>query len=98
MITEEGTKSADNAVHAVNEAGELFNNISARAADSAQAALQVAASASQQSLGVSQIQQAMRDINQVTTQSLASTKQIERASQDLNLLSTRLRDLLSAEA
>ncbi|HEX6241605.1 MAG TPA: methyl-accepting chemotaxis protein [Polyangiales bacterium] len=98
MITEEGTKSADNAVHAVNEAGDLFTTISSRAADSAQAAMQVAASASQQSLGVTQIQQAMRDINQVTTQSLASTKQIERASQDLNLLSTRLRDLLSAEA
>jgi methyl-accepting chemotaxis protein len=98
MITEEGTKSADKAVHAVNEAGEMFGDIAARVADAAQAAMQVAASASQQSLGVTQIQQAMRDINQVTTQSLASTKQIERASHDLNTLSTRLRDLLSAEA
>jgi methyl-accepting chemotaxis protein len=98
MITEEGTKSADKAVLAINDAGTMFGDIAGRVADSAQAAMQVAASASQQSLGVSQIQQAMRDINQVTTQSLASTKQIERASQDLNLLSTRLRDLLGQEA
>jgi methyl-accepting chemotaxis protein len=98
MITEEGTKSADKAVHAVNEAGEMFSDIATRVADAAQAAMQVAASASQQSLGVTQIQQAMRDINQVTSQSLASTKQIERASHDLNTLSTRLRDLLSTEA
>jgi methyl-accepting chemotaxis protein len=97
MITEEGTKSADKAVLAINDAGTMFGDIAGRVADSAQAAMQVAASASQQSLGVSQIQQAMRDINQVTTQSLASTKQIERASHDLNLLSTRLRDLLGRE-
>jgi methyl-accepting chemotaxis protein len=98
LITEEGTKSADKAVSAINEAGAMFSDIAGRVADSAQAAMQVAASSSQQALGVSQIQQAMRDINQVTTQSLASTKQIERASHDLNLLSTRLRDLLGREA
>jgi methyl-accepting chemotaxis protein len=97
MITEEGTKSADKAVLAVSEAGEMFGDIAQRATESAQAAMQVAASASQQALGVSQIQQAMRDINQVTTQSLASTKQIERASQDLNILSSRLRELVSAQ-
>jgi len=97
MITEEGTKSADKAVQAVAEAGEMFGDIALRVSDSAQAAIQVAASASQQALGVSQIQQAMRDINQVTTQSLASTRQIERASRDLSVLSTRLRDMLGSE-
>jgi methyl-accepting chemotaxis protein len=98
MITEEGTKSADKAVRAVAEAGEMFGDIALRVSDSAQAAVQVAASASQQALGVSQIQQAMRDINQVTTQSLASTRQIERASRDLSILSTRLRDMLGSES
>lgn len=98
MITEEGTKSADKAVQAVAEAGEMFGDIALRVSDSAQAAIQVAASASQQALGVSQIQQAMRDINQVTTQSLASTRQIERASRDLSVLSTRLRDMLGSES
>jgi len=96
IITEEGTKSADGAVRAATESGDLFRDLSRTVAESAQAALQVAASASQQAVGVTQIQQAMRDINQVTTQSLASTRQIESASQDLNQLSTRLRDLAGA--
>ncbi|MDB4987569.1 MAG: type pilus biosis protein PilJ [Myxococcaceae bacterium] len=94
IITEEGTKSAEGAVRAANESGDLFRNLSRAVTDSAQAALQVAASASQQAVGVTQIQQAMRDINQVTTQSLASTRQIESASHDLNQLSTRLRDMI----
>jgi methyl-accepting chemotaxis protein len=94
IITEEGTKSADGAVRAAGEAGELFRDLSRTVSESAQAALQVAASASQQASGVSQIQQAMRDINQVTTQSLSSTRQIESASQDLSALSVRLRGLV----
>ncbi|MDB4972659.1 MAG: type pilus biosis protein PilJ [Myxococcaceae bacterium] len=98
IITEEGTKSAEGAVRAANESGDLFRELSRAVTESAQAALQVAASASQQAVGVTQIQQAMRDINQVTTQSLASTKQIESASQDLNQLSTRLRDMVGSGA
>jgi methyl-accepting chemotaxis protein len=94
IITEEGTKSADSAVRAANDNGRIFTDLTRSVGDAAQAALQVAASASQQALGVTQIQQAMRDINQVTAQSLASTRQIESASQDLNQLSTRLRDMV----
>lgn len=96
IITEEGTKSAEGAVRAANESGDLFRHLSRAVTESAQAALQVAASASQQAIGVTQIQQAMRDINQVTTQSLASTRQIESASQDLNQLSTRLREMIGS--
>ncbi|MET0286864.1 MAG: methyl-accepting chemotaxis protein [Polyangiales bacterium] len=97
IITEEGTKSADSAVRAANDNGRIFSDLTRSVGDAAQAALQVAASASQQAVGVTQIQQAMRDINQVTAQSLASTRQIESASQDLNQLSTRLRDMVGTD-
>ncbi|HEX5661569.1 MAG TPA: CHASE3 domain-containing protein [Polyangiales bacterium] len=97
IITEEGTKSADGAVRAANDNGRIFAELTRSVGDAAQAALQVAASASQQAVGVTQIQQAMRDINQVTAQSLASTRQIESASQDLNQLSTRLRDMVGTD-
>jgi methyl-accepting chemotaxis protein len=97
IITEEGTKSADSAVRAANDNGRLFTELTRTVGEAAQAALQVAASASQQAVGVTQIQQAMRDINQVTAQSLASTRQIESASQDLNQLSTRLRDMVGTD-
>jgi len=95
LLTEEGTKSADGAVRATGEAGELFHDLARTVSDASQAALQVAASATQQAIGVTQIQQAMRDINQVTSQSLASTRQIESASQDLSQLSTRLREMVN---
>lgn len=94
LITEEGTKGADAANHAVSQAGQVFHELVESVSNSAQAALQVAASAGQQALGVAQIQLAMKDINQVTIQSLAATRQIERASQDLSQLSTRLREMV----
>lgn len=97
IITEEGTKSADEAVRAAAESGELFRDLSSTVSESASAALQVAASASQQASGVTQIQQAMRDISQVTNQGLASTRQIESASNDLNQLSMRLRELVTTK-
>lgn len=96
LITEEGTKGADAATQAVSQAGEVFHELVDSVATSAQAALQVAASAGQQALGVAQIQLAMKDINQVTIQSLAATRQIERASQDLSHLSTRLREMVGS--
>lgn len=98
LITEEGTRGADAATQAVSQAGEVFRELAESVASSAQAALQVAASAGQQALGIAQIQQAMRDINQVTTQSLAATRQIERASQDLSTLSVRLREMVRSRA
>lgn len=94
IITEDGTKSAEAAVRVVTGAGELFRDLSRSVGEAAEAMLQVSGSVSQQATGVTQIQQAMRDINQVTSQSLASTRQIESASNDLNVLSTRLRQMI----
>jgi methyl-accepting chemotaxis protein len=37
----------------------------------------------------------MKNINQVTTQNLASVRQAERAAQDLNALGTTLKDLVA---
>jgi methyl-accepting chemotaxis protein len=37
----------------------------------------------------------MKNINQVTSQNLASVKQAERAAQDLNVLGTTLKELVA---
>jgi methyl-accepting chemotaxis protein len=94
IITEDGTKSAEAAVRGVSGTGEMFRDLARKVSDAADGALQVSASAAQQATGINQIQAAMRDINQVTAQSLSSTRQIESASNDLNLLSTRLRQMI----
>jgi methyl-accepting chemotaxis protein len=98
MVTEEGSKSVQSGIRVVNQAGETIKALSDTISEAAQAAMQIVASASQQVTGMSQIQQAMADINQVSTQNLASTRQAETAVRDLDLLGGRLKELLDSDA
>jgi methyl-accepting chemotaxis protein len=91
MRTEEGTRSVNEAIAVVGKAGETIRTLSETITEAAQLAAQISASAGQQATGMTQIHQAMKNINQVANQNLVSTKQAERAAQDLDLLSTKLR-------
>ena len=62
-------------------------------AGTAEAAAQIFASATQQATGMGQINQAMKSIEQVTRQNVASLRQIEQAAQNLNTLSNQLGEL-----
>ncbi len=95
LATEQGTKSASAGLRLVEEGGETIRTLAETVAEAAQAAQQIAASAGQQAAGMAQIGSAMRNINEVTTQTVVSTKQAERAAQDLNELGTKLRALVS---
>jgi methyl-accepting chemotaxis protein len=79
----------------VNRAGETIRTLAATVDGAATAANQITASAAQQATGMSQVQQAMRDIKEAINQSLASTKQAERAAQDLNALGIQLKGMLA---
>jgi PAS domain S-box-containing protein len=94
MATEDGTKGVNGAIKVVDQAGESIRTLADTINETAQASSLIAASATQQAIGMAQIHQAMRNINQVTNQSLASTKQAERAAQDLDTLGTKLRSVL----
>ena len=52
----------------------------------AQAANQIVASAGQQAMGMAQIHQAMRNIDEAARQNLAALRQAEQAAQNLNNL------------
>jgi methyl-accepting chemotaxis protein len=93
---EEGTRSVNIVIKVVNEAGETIRALGDTIVEAAQGANQISASAGQQAVGMSQIHHAMRNINQVTQQNLASTKQAERAAKDLNALGVRLRGLIAS--
>ncbi|MBI2840450.1 MAG: methyl-accepting chemotaxis protein [Acidobacteria bacterium] len=95
MVTEEGTKSVNAAIKVVNQAGDTIRALAETMTEAAQAAAQIAASAGQQAIGMGQIHQAMKNIDQVTNQNLASTRQSERAARDLNVLAGRLKELLA---
>jgi methyl-accepting chemotaxis protein len=95
MRTEEGTRSVNEAIAVVGKAGETIRTLAETITEAAQLAAQISASAGQQATGMTQIHQAMKNINQVANQNLVSTKQAERAAQDLDLLSTKLRLLIA---
>ncbi len=94
LLTEESSKSVVVATDLAKVADDRIRTMSLTIADSAQSALQILASANQQATGMTQIQRAVRDINTVATQNVASTRQIERAGEDLRSLSEELQRML----
>jgi methyl-accepting chemotaxis protein len=94
MTTEQGTKQVTATSKQVGEAGETIRTLTDAITEAAQTAAQIMASASQQAAGMTQIRQAIGNIQDANHQSLASTKQAERAARDLNVLGHTLLDLV----
>ncbi len=96
LVTEEGTKGVEAGGKLATQAGQVIHRIASEVEGGAQANVQMAAAAQQQTSGMEQIGQAMGSIQQATTQALASTRQAERAAQDLHNLSQSLQTAISS--
>ena len=94
MATEQGSKAVEAGVKLSGEAGESIRLLAESITEAAQAATQIAASAQQQSVGMDQVALAMQNINQASTQNVASTRQAETAAQSLQGLGQKLKALL----
>jgi methyl-accepting chemotaxis protein len=94
IATEHGAKTVDEALQTVHQADEAIRALTDIISDAARSATQISASANQQSIGMSQIQRAMRDISDTTAQNLAATRQTEQAARDLDAVGMRLATLL----
>ncbi len=94
MVTEQGSKAVDLGMKQSIEAGEAIRELTSSVAESAQAAIQIAASSQQQLVGMDQITLAMESIKQGSDQNVDSAKQLETAAQNLNELGQRLRQLV----
>ncbi|MCB2102292.1 MAG: HAMP domain-containing protein [Rhodobacterales bacterium] len=94
MATEEGTKSVNVTIATINEAGETIRQLADTIAEAAKAGAQISASSVQQATGMTQIHQAVREIDTATHQSVASNQQTEQAARDLAGLGTRLGQLI----
>ncbi len=92
MVTEEGSKGADMGVTLVERAGEAITQLTGIIEESSQAAAQIAASAAQQTNGMTQLAVAMTSIKQATTQTAASTRQAEQSARDLNEMARRMQE------
>ncbi|MEN9935803.1 MAG: hypothetical protein RLZZ387_2382 [Chloroflexota bacterium] len=96
LVTEEGTKGVESGAGLASQAGQVIHRIAREVEGGAQANVQIAAAAQQQTAGMEQIGQAMSSIQQATTQALASTRQAERAAQDLHSLAQSLQHTTAA--
>lgn len=90
MVTEEGSKGAENGIGLAERAGSSILDLSATIEEAAQAAMQIAASTHQQTNGMDQLSAAMMQIKQATAQTAASAKQTEQSIRDLNAMAQRL--------
>jgi methyl-accepting chemotaxis protein len=95
LVTEEGTKGAVAGNTQATQAGQVIHRIAGDVERGAQANVQMAAAAQQQTAGMEQIGQAMQSIQQATTQTVSSTRQAERAAQDLHSLAQSLQGAIA---
>jgi methyl-accepting chemotaxis protein len=96
LVTEEGNKGVEVGSKLTSQTGQVIRRIAQEVESGAQANVQIAAAAHQQTAGMEQVGQAMLNIQQATTQALASTRQAERAAQDLNTLAQSLQQAVAA--
>ncbi len=87
----------DSAIATASQAGETIRQVAQTLAQSAQAASAIAASARQQSGGVSRIQQAMKAIDAVMKQALNLIPRTEQSARNLEALAERLQNLLTEQ-
>lgn len=90
MVTEQGTKGVDNGMTLVERAGEAIRELTATIGEASNAAIQIAASTRQQTVGVDQLSEAMQNIRDMTATNLSSTMRVERAARELNQVSRRM--------
>lgn len=84
LATEQGTRGAESGLTLSQRAGQVIQQLEQVIQDSAQAAIQISASARQQSEAVTQIAVAMKDINLATSQFLIGARQSQQAAEALN--------------
>lgn len=95
MVTEEGSKGVDQGQSLVNTAGDSIRNLAGAIEEAAMAAMQIAASTRQQTIGMDQLTQAMRTIKHATTETVSSTMQVEASVQRLREAADRVNDVLA---
>lgn len=95
MVTEEGSKGVDHGQDLVNRAGGSIRDLAHAIEEAALAAMQIAASTRQQTIGMDQLTQAMRTIKHATTETLSTTTQVKASVQNLQDVASRVNAVLA---
>lgn len=94
MVTEEGTKGVDAGVELVNRAGSSIRDLAGTIEEAAYAAVQIAASTRQQTVGVDQLMAAMNNIRNAMSQTTTTTMTVERSARELITIARKLSDFV----
>jgi methyl-accepting chemotaxis protein len=91
---EEGSRRAATGMEVANAAGEAIVRLGEAIAASSAAAMQIASSTRQQSVGVEQIWQATKEIDRIAAETAAGIAQLEAAAANMKTLSTSMGELV----
>lgn len=91
---EEGSRRADRGVSLANAAGESIQRLGDTIVASSAAAMQIATLTRQQSVGIEQIWQATKGIDQIARETARGIGQLETAASNMKELSTRLTEVV----
>lgn len=94
MVTEEGSKEAQNGMALVSRAGEAIESLTNTVDRAAQASALIATSARQQSNGMEQLAAAMNTVREAGEQAVQSANQGQHSAADLNDLAGVLEGLV----
>lgn len=94
LSTEEVTKGVSSAIKVGGQASETIKALADTLADVSRVTTQIVASISQQATGMTQIHQAMKNIETVAKQNSAATQQAARAAENLNHLGIQLTTMI----
>jgi len=94
----DGTETVNRAIGTARRADDVIGELAGMIVTAATMATEISAAVSQQSVGIVQIQRAMREINQTSSRSLASTSQAEETTRDLDALGLKLQRLVQGSS
>ena len=97
LATEQGNRGVETSLGLTRRAGTVIGELEAAIGQAAQAATQISALARQQSVGMDQIAQAMREINQATLQFVAGAGQSQAAAEGLTGIAHQLRSTIERQ-
>ncbi len=95
-VIDEGTRKTQSGMELASRAGEAIGTLDQVIDASSTAAKQIAASIRQQSAGMEQIWQAMKDVDRAVQESVSGIQQLESSSKNIKAISDRMSDLVSA--
>jgi methyl-accepting chemotaxis protein len=90
LATEQGTRVVESGLVQASRAGEVIGELTGAIAAGAVSAAQIVASAHEQSVGMDQIAQAMREVSASTSQFVVGAQQSQQAAEGLNDLARAL--------